>query len=418
MEVIMKPLRSILVLSISLLVLASCSSSLQQRQVVDDLYYTPDKDQNVQIAKEFEKDYENAIADDEKSVKQLDTVADLKKSTNPYEEILVDDPVEAQKRRNKAMRDPSYGITNYYDFRFSDAYQLASSFDPMFYNTVIMGNSVWVEPAWMSSRYGYNYGFYNAPYNSFRFGFNTYPYSSMYSFHPYHYGYGYSYGSGYNYNNFAYFGYTHYNGYPYSPYGNYSGANYYSGYYNMGESIYFNPYPYKKRKNRTSIQHDPTQTEPSIARYYKNSNKDKNAKLSTKGRGDKIRTIHRAYDEEAVRYIRTADRKRRTNDNSERYRDNNTVRKYINDASRDNSRSRNTRRYYDRPDNESNYNELRRKRRDSHYRKNNSSSNRNYNRNNDSSFNNNNSNNNRSINRSSGSSSGNNSSSSSGRKKR
>jgi mRNA-degrading endonuclease YafQ of YafQ-DinJ toxin-antitoxin module len=417
MEVIMKPLRSILALSISLLVLASCSSSLQQRQVVDDLYYTPDKDQNVQIAKEFEKDYEKAIADNDKSVQQLDTVADLKKSTNPYEEILVDDPVEAQKRRNKAMRDPSYGITNYYDFRFSDAYRLASSFDPMFYNTVIMGNSVWVEPAWMSSRYGYNYGFYNAPYNSFRFGFNTYPYSSMYSFHPYHYGYGYSYGSGYNYNNFAYFGYTHYNGYPYSPYGNYSGANYYSGYYNMGESLYFNPYPYKKRKNRTSIQHDPTQTEPSIARYYKNSNKDKRAKLSTKGRGDKIRTIHRAYDEEAVRYIRTADRKRRIND-SERYRDNNTVRKYINDASGDNSRSRNTRRYYDRPDNESNYNELRRKQRDSHYRKNNSSSNRNYNRNNDSSFNNNNSNNNRSINRSSGSSSGNNSSSSSGRKKR
>jgi hypothetical protein len=410
----MKPFRSILLVSLSLLVLASCSSSIQQRQVVDDLYYSPDKKPNKEIAKEFEKDYERAIADEEKSVQQLDTVADLKKSTNPYEEILVDDPVEAQERRNKAMMNPSYGIANYYDVRFSDAYWYASAFDPMFYNTIVMGNSVWVEPRWLSSsfRYGYNYGgFYNAPYSSWSFGFSHHPYSSRYS--PYNYGYGYGYG-------YNYFGYG------YSPYNSYYGYGYgYSPFYNS-----YSGFPDKRKfPNRTSISNNPDQTGPSIARYYKNSSKDKRAKITTKGRGDKIRTLRRAYEEEAGGYIRTIDRKRerggysnRDENNSRRssaYRNNNTVRRYINDAS--SSRSRNTRRYYRRPDNESNYNELRRKRRDSHYRNNNSSSsrNRNYNRNDNSSFDNNSSSSNRSTNRSSGSSSsGSSSSSSSGRKKR
>jgi hypothetical protein len=346
MEVIMKPFKSILILSISVLVLASCSSSLQQRQVADDLYYAPNQNNNTQkseIVKELEKDYENATANAEK-YKELDTVADMKKS-NPYDELLVNDMNEAYDRRQKALADPYYGM-NY--IPFSDQYWYASHFDPYLYNTIRMGSSVWVEPRWMSSMYT-NY-YYGSPYsyNSWGFGFSPFYSYGSYGYNPYNYGYGfggygYGYGYSYSYSNSP-FGYNSFYGYGYYPvYGNYKTSD-------------NRKYPY-----RTVLSDDYEDYNTNITRYYKQSDQDKRAAISTKGKGDKIRTIRRASidDGKKKKYIRRAERKDVRTISHRQYdnRGKNSAKRYITNNTQDNS-SRTTRRYYRRPDNKSNFNKI------------------------------------------------------------
>jgi len=410
----MKTIKTILLVSVSAIFLASCSSSLQQRQVADDLYYSPDKDKNQEIVEEFEKDYNKAIAENEQKEQQEatqnDTVADFKQSTNPYEEILVDDMNEAYNKREQAMRDPYYGMSNYYSVRFSDNYWYASAYDPMFYNMIVMGNSVWVEPKSISSAFGYGYqygNFYNRPMSSWGFGCSHHPYS-MNSFYPNSYGYGYGYGY-----NYGYYGYGYNSGY-HNPY----------GYFNYGHST-----PVKRKfPNRSSINNNgKTQNSPSITRYYGADSENK-ATINTKGRGDKIRTINR-NDERSRSYIRKSGRNNNRSNISERRYDVNssrvsndrresTAERYIGD--RKNTRSTSNR-YYKRPKSESNYNELRNRRTRSYNNTNTNKSKRYYN--------NNNTNNSSSSSISTRSSSGSNSnsrsnssssssSSSSGRKKR
>ena len=410
----MKTIKTILLLSVSAIFLVSCSSSLQQRQVADDLYYSPDKNQNREIIEEFEKDYNKAIAENEKKEKQEatqnDTVMDFKKSTNPYEAVLADNMEEAYKRRENARRDLSYGMSDYYSVINSDDYWYASTYDPAFYNMIIAGNSVWVEPKWISTGYGYgyNYGnFYNRPMTSWGYGFSHYPFS-MNSFYPYRYSYGYNYG---------YYGYGYNSGW-YSPYmSNFFNSNF------IGYKSVNRKFPRSKINNNTDAQNN-----PAITRHYSGDN-DTKATINTKGRGDKIRTINRD-DKRTRTYIRKSERNNsRENISARRYEGNydrisdhrseNTAENYIGD--RKNRRS-SSNRYYKRPQSESNYNELRdRRTRSYNNNSNNNKSRRYYNRNN-SSNNNSSSSITRSSSSSSNSGSSNNtsssSSSSSGRKKR
>ena len=361
--------------------LVSCSSSLQQRQAADDLYYTPDKNQNRDIIKEFEEDYNKAIAENEQKDKQEatqnDTVMDFKKSTNPYEKILVDDMNEAYDKRQEAMRDPYYGMNNYYSVRFSDDYWYASSFDPMFYNTVVMGNTVWVEPNWMSShfRHGYNYGsfynyggFYNRPYSSWGFGFSHHPYS-MNSFYPYNYGYGY----GYNYYGYSY-GYGGYNGF-YNPY---SQSNFYN---------------YERRRTPYELSVDNSDTkEINRIRSANNSTSRKITRIKNTEKEDpRIRTIRtRNADERANEDNSLRIRRSRANSNSARAENRNnqinsnngtTLRRVIQENR--NSTSKEIR-YRTKPNSEANPKRLRNNIRKT---KNNNYSNNNYNSSNNSSNN-------------------------------
>jgi hypothetical protein len=170
----------ILYIFIAITIFIGCSTNLQQTNINDDLYYVPKKQIDREITKELNKDIENIIVKKD-SIKQLDSVYNYKQ-TNPYENILVDNYYDAHNRRIEAMKDISYGFNNYYDVQFSDAYWYASTYDPIMYNVIIMGDDVWVEPNWLSNsfRYGYHYQYNHMFYN------NRYTFLD-YSFFPYKY---------------------------------------------------------------------------------------------------------------------------------------------------------------------------------------------------------------------------------------
>ena len=74
---------------------------------------------------------------------------------NPYESILADDYESAYARRLRGFESPSYKMpSSYLDARYSSAFTYASAYDPAFYNIIISGDQVWVEPKYITSMFG------------------------------------------------------------------------------------------------------------------------------------------------------------------------------------------------------------------------------------------------------------------------
>ena len=74
---------------------------------------------------------------------------------NPYESVLADDYQSAYARRLRGFESPTYKMpSSYLDARYSSAFTYASAYDPAFYNIVISGDQVWVEPKYITSMFG------------------------------------------------------------------------------------------------------------------------------------------------------------------------------------------------------------------------------------------------------------------------
>lgn len=129
------------------------------------------------------------IAETDLSEIENDTVLYQAESSNPYEDLLSNSYTESYERRLRGISDPYYGMINY-NVYYSDAYWLAQAYDPAFYNIVIMGNQVWVEPRYISASFGWprhNFAF-GWGWNSWNFGWN-YPFYNYYSSWPLYYSY-------------------------------------------------------------------------------------------------------------------------------------------------------------------------------------------------------------------------------------
>ncbi|MDX9696108.1 MAG: hypothetical protein RBT49_09985 [Bacteroidales bacterium] len=204
--------------------LVSCTS-MQQTAVNDDLYFSPsDKSSNDLYAsdngeskpgksyvhnKELDQKI-SALLEDE-SLEEIDTtIYEDDETGNPYQDIVVDSYDEAYQKRLEAKQSGTYGITNNYFVLNSSDYWYASAYlnDP-FYNVIIVGDQVWVEPRWLST----SFGFYPRPYYSY---YGYYGYYDPYYYDPFYYSYYRPY-----YNNYYR---PYYYGHPY-----YSINNYYYG---------------------------------------------------------------------------------------------------------------------------------------------------------------------------------------------
>lgn len=72
-----------------------------------------------------------------------------------YVSIVADSYESAYARRLQGFRSPSYRLpSSYYDFRYGEAYSYATAYDPAFYNIMVSGDQVWVEPKYISSMFG------------------------------------------------------------------------------------------------------------------------------------------------------------------------------------------------------------------------------------------------------------------------
>jgi hypothetical protein len=227
MEVVMKTKMNFLTMLVATIILGACSSSMQvsktSRYQGDDLYYNPSvsysvNNSNAESANksagtslrfaELEKKYSEILAND--TTGSIDTVIYKADSwENPYDRLLSDSYRDSYERRLRGASNPYYGINNW-SVQYSQDFWYASAYDPAFYNIIIMGTDIWVEPNYISAMFGsYRSGYYyRYGYRGYwDYGYNYYGgswYSPLHRWYMpggnyYGYGYGYNFGYGYGY---------------------------------------------------------------------------------------------------------------------------------------------------------------------------------------------------------------------------
>jgi uncharacterized membrane protein YgcG len=372
--------RNILAIIIATTFLASCT--VQQRRVADELYQNPGQQEDEeQVYAGYYDEAEKVIKDED--LQDVDSViyGEKQKSyENPYDKVLVDNYNEALQRRQNAFTSLSYGMSDWYGTYYSDDFWYASAYDPSFYNVIVMGNDVWVEPNWLTGHFstGWKYGsFYNYPYygqsyfNPYR---STLSFTGIYGFNSMGYG-AYSYNA-YGFSPFGYssFGYSPYRfspfGYSSFGYSSYYGMSPFYSPYNNFYNRYNNDYSFEKKdQNQGLIRAGRNSTYSKRVRKEGNNEAKKddgsksyvrvnnNTKSGTSGSAS---VRKRKADTRATsKYIRTGSdnaSSRARNYTSSKRR---ATSRYVRPNNENNSFSRSRNRRYERPDNEANFERVR-----------------------------------------------------------
>ncbi|MEG1886240.1 MAG: hypothetical protein RSB23_06965 [Alistipes sp.] len=176
---------------------AGCTSGYYKSSsaVYDDLYETHDK---VAIAKkqQAQAEAQKAAADARRAewearlaearASEAESSYYNTTSANPYEEVLADSYESAYARRLRGFESASYNMpSSYYDFRYGSSFNYVTAYDPAFYNVVVMGDQVWVEPRYITSMFG-SWGRSSLYNNSWYFGWGGYAPSYAWWGYPRH----------------------------------------------------------------------------------------------------------------------------------------------------------------------------------------------------------------------------------------
>ena len=205
-------MKSVILLSVIwLAALSGCTSSFQTATISSDLYQVHSR---TEIAERQKAEAEAAKAEAEarKALWEL-KLAEAKAAaaeaeynqtlfvggssvSNDFSSVLADDYESAYARRLYGFDSPTYRMpSSYYNLRYSDAYFYASAYDPAFYNVMVAGDQVWVEPKYVTSMFG-SWGAAVVPTYSWYYGWN-YPFNSTWwtGYYPRYswYGWGYPY---------------------------------------------------------------------------------------------------------------------------------------------------------------------------------------------------------------------------------
>ena len=156
------------------------SSRLGGSSAGDDIYYNPTQDAQEQVASAsngkrvpLDKSYNDLINETNNALADTIYVASESDSTgNPYQDVLADSYEKAKRNRELGYKDPWYGMPS--SAAYSQNLWYATAYDPAFYNIIVMGNTVWAEPKYISSMFGYpyyssyvNFSPYYSPYRNY-----------------------------------------------------------------------------------------------------------------------------------------------------------------------------------------------------------------------------------------------------------
>lgn len=203
----MKKLRRILLATVVAIVAASCTSAYYTAgsSAYDDLYASHNRTEiaNRQKAEAearraeaearkaeaeaLQAEYEakiaafnaQAAAEGKQTIKTqtastLDEVIVLE--DNSTQSFVADSYESAYARRLRGFRSPSYRMpSSYFNLRYTGDVMLATAYDPAFYNIMVSGDQVWVEPRYITSMFG-TWGATNATaliYSPWYYGWNT-----------------------------------------------------------------------------------------------------------------------------------------------------------------------------------------------------------------------------------------------------
>ncbi len=220
------------VISAQLFILSGCAAAWQSATYSDDLYSVHNK---IAIANRQQAEAELAKAQYDAQRAQYE--ANIAKanaeaakygytvtegSVNGFDAVLADNYESAYARRLYAFSSPTYRMpSSYYTWRYSDAFFYASAYDPAFYNVVVSGDMVWVEPKYVTSMFG-SWGVSVVPSYSWYYGWNdpyyywnrAYRYDWYYGWsNPYYWGWG----CGYPYYHNHYYHHHHHAHHPHRP---------------------------------------------------------------------------------------------------------------------------------------------------------------------------------------------------------
>lgn len=250
----MKRLVTIQALLLVAISFVACGVTWSNVAYNDDLYEMHDKSV---IAERKQLREINDLAREQAAQAEYEALmAQVNGSSNSFSSVLADDYESAYARRLMGFSSPTYRMpSSYYTYRYSDAFFYASAYDPAFYNVMVSGDMVWVEPKYVTSMFGswgatpipsysWYYGWGN-PYMdwwwgpSYRYGWRNYWYSGYYN--PFYWGYPYYWGNPYHY---CYNPYHHHHYYP--PHHHHGGVG------NTGHSRYdFNERVYRNQRAAT-----------------------------------------------------------------------------------------------------------------------------------------------------------------------
>ena len=205
------------------LAMAGCASAFKTASVGDDLYEIHNK---TEIAKRQAAEAELAKAQAEARRAQWEakiaeaqaaaaannasaTTYGTAQQVNPYDAVLADDYESAYARRLYGFSSPSYRMpSSYYALRYSDAFSYATAYDPAFYNVMVSGDQVWVEPKYITSMFGTWGATVAVPTYSWYYGWSSPHISAWWGYPRYSW---YDWGWGYD----SYWGFAWGYGYPY-----------------------------------------------------------------------------------------------------------------------------------------------------------------------------------------------------------
>ena len=208
----------VVVILMQSILMSGCATARQSASYSDDLYSVHNK---IEIANRQKAEAELAKAQYEAQQAQYEaTLAKIKaeaakqgitvngdSSFNGYDAVLADSYESAYARRLYGFSSPTYRMpSSYYTWRYSDAFHYASAYDPAFYNIMISGDMVWVEPKYITSMFG-SWGAVAVPSYGWYYGWNN-PY--YYWNNPYRYSWSWSWNLGWNYPYYWGWGYPHY----------------------------------------------------------------------------------------------------------------------------------------------------------------------------------------------------------------
>ena len=232
------------------LLTTGCSSAYYQSEgyAGDDLYGIHNKTKIAQREK-AKAEAEKAEAEARRAKwealmaqAQADDAENRYYGSNDFDDLVADDYESAYERRLRGFESPTYKMpSSYWNLRYSGTFNYLTAYDPAFYNIIVMGDEVWVEPKYITSMFGtwglatgfaagYMAGIYGSWYNSWGYGW------------PY-YGWGYG----------PYWGWGGW----YNPWWNHS--YWYGGYYpywrhpHWGHPHYYRPRPNYRLNNNGSI---------------------------------------------------------------------------------------------------------------------------------------------------------------------
>ncbi len=77
------------------------------------------------------------------------------RTTNVYDSYVADDYESAYARRLLGFKSATYRMpSSYFNLRYGGDYMYVTAYDPAFYNVMVSGDQVWVEPRYITSMFG------------------------------------------------------------------------------------------------------------------------------------------------------------------------------------------------------------------------------------------------------------------------